>query len=70
MKVMIGGFERVQQINISEAEDTSMRNPLLAPVNASAIEMAPTSGCEEHWLPKLRHAGGPIASAFPDHGEV
>ncbi|MED5495289.1 MAG: 2-oxoacid:acceptor oxidoreductase family protein, partial [Verrucomicrobiota bacterium] len=54
MKVMIGGFERVQQINIGEleAEDTSsMRNPLLAPVNASAIEMAPTSGCEGSGCP-------------------
>ena len=54
MKVMIGGFERVQQIKIGELQDddtSSMRNPLLAPLDASSIEMAPTSGCEGSGCP-------------------
>ena len=54
MKVMLGGFEQVQEINIGEIEDadtSNMRNPLLTPNAADGIEMIPTSGCEDSGCP-------------------
>ena len=48
MKVMVGGFERVQEIKIGDIEDadtSSMRNPLLSPKTAGEIEVPATAGC-------------------------
>ncbi len=61
MKVMLGGFERVQEISIGELEDadtSSMRNPLLAPNGANGIEMIPTSGCENSGCPSCSMPNG------------
>ena len=54
MKVMLGGFERVQEIQYGEldaADSSSMRNPLLAPNNAGDNEMPETAGCEGSGCP-------------------
>ena len=49
MKVMDGGFKRVQEIKYGEIEDldtSSMRNPLLSPNSAYLKEIPETAGCE------------------------
>ncbi|MDG1832880.1 MAG: 2-oxoacid:acceptor oxidoreductase family protein, partial [Verrucomicrobiota bacterium] len=54
MKVMLGGFERVVEIQHGEIEDadtSSMRNPMLAPHTASDIEMPGTAGCDSSGCP-------------------
>ncbi|MBL67270.1 MAG: oxidoreductase [Verrucomicrobiales bacterium] len=54
MKVMLGGFERVTEINYGEIDDpdtSSMRNPMLAPNNAGSIEMPETAGCSASGCP-------------------
>ena len=54
MKVMVGGFERVVEIQYGEIEDadtSSMRNPMLAPKTAAETEMPATAGCEASGCP-------------------
>ncbi|MDP6203091.1 MAG: 2-oxoacid:acceptor oxidoreductase family protein [Prochlorococcaceae cyanobacterium ETNP18_MAG_14] len=48
MKVMAGGFERVEEItygNNKDVDTSSMRNPMLAPKDSALIEMPATAGC-------------------------
>ncbi len=48
MKVMEGGFKRVEEIDYGSIEDpdtSSMRNPMLAPINAELTPINPTAGC-------------------------
>ncbi|MCS5571915.1 MAG: hypothetical protein NZ789_03175, partial [Pseudomonadales bacterium] len=54
MKVMVGGFERVVEIQYGEIEDadtSSMRNPMLAPKTAAETEMPATAGCDASGCP-------------------
>ena len=56
MKVMAGGFERVQEINYGEidaADTSSMRNPMLKPNTAAANPMPPTAGCAASGCPSF-----------------
>ncbi len=52
MRVMMGGFERCTEIkygSLDDADTSSMRNPLLAPMDAPA--MIPTAGCSSSGCP-------------------
>ncbi|MDG2214219.1 MAG: 2-oxoacid:acceptor oxidoreductase family protein, partial [Verrucomicrobiota bacterium] len=54
MKVMVGGFEQVQEIKYGEIEDddtSSMRNPMLAPKTATENQMPATAGCDASGCP-------------------
>jgi len=54
MKVMLGGFERVVEIQygaIDDADTSSMRNPMLAPHTAADHEMPGTAGCDASGCP-------------------
>ncbi|WP_320668093.1 2-oxoacid:acceptor oxidoreductase family protein [Prochlorococcus sp. MIT 1307] len=67
MKVMDGGFNRVQEIKYGDIEDedtSSMRNPLLAPKSAGLIQIPATAGCEESGCKMCSTPEGQTRSPF------
>ena len=67
MKVMVGGFERVQEIKIGDIEDadtSSMRNPLLSPKTAGEIEVPATAGCSASGCPSCAMPEGQSRAPF------
>ena len=67
MKVMLGGFERVVEIQHGEIEDadtSSMRNPMLAPHTASDIEMPGPAGCASSGCPSCAMPGAQGRAPF------
>ena len=67
MKVMVGGFEQVQEIKYGEIEDddtSSMRNPMLAPKTATENQMPATAGCDASGCPSCAMPEGQARSPF------
>ena len=67
MKVMVGGFEQVQEIKYGEIEDddtSNMRNPMLAPKTATDTQMPATAGCDASGCPSCPMPEGQARAPF------